>query len=475
MENRLYKILKKNKNVKNNFFKYESFTMSYFEMYEYVNKISNKIALLNNRVSIILDNNMSYIACFFSIMKLNKVLIPLNHNISEEDLLKSIKLCDINTLCTTSYYYNKFKDYLNSYKIDIYLVDIDELIINHIFKEKIKYNYSIVLLTSGSTSKPKCVLLTDKALYHNSLLVAQSLNLSNNDKTIIMSQLCYSSTISQLLSNVMVGASIYFYQISIFIKKFDSIINENNITNFVTVPSTIELLCLHKKKDIKFNSLRFIGIAGAPFSKEKIKEIINLENKFEIVIMYGMTELGPRVSHLFSKKEINKIGSVGKPLRGIKIKILITDKVNQIGEVCVKSKSKFLKYYHNNIKNLFMNKYFKTGDIGYIDDDGYLYLCGREKNIIISNGINIYPEEIEESLKNHPSIKDARVYGEEEPIYGEIVVADILIKDNFNIEKKEIINYINQTISFWKRPKKIYLVDKIEYTLNGKIRRNYER
>lgn len=122
-----------------------------------------------------------------------------------------------------------------------------------------------------------------------------------------------------------------------------------------------------------------------------------------------------------------------------------------------------------------MNKYFKTGDIGYIDDDGYLYLCGREKNIIISNGINIYPEEIEESLKNHPSIKDARVYGEEEPIYGEIVVADILIKDNFNIEKKEIINYINQTISFWKRPKKIYLVDKIEYTLNGKIRRNYER
>lgn len=187
-----------------------------------------------------------------------------------------------------------------------------------------------------------------------------------------------------------------------------------------------------------------------------------------IYITYGLTEAGPRVCTNHINKNLAKIGSVGLPMSNIKI--TIENKKDGIGEVVIDTPSCMIEYLDNKqlTSCIIHNNRLHSGDIGYLDNDGYLYIVGRKKNIIISGGQNIYPEDVEEVIGSMRGVKEVIVYPKKDDILGEIIVANIVAR---GISIQEVLNHCKKFLAEYKIPRQINFVNDIDKTINGKLKR----
>ena len=206
---------------------------------------------------------------------------------------------------------------------------------------------------------------------------------------------------------------------------------------------------------------------------EKLKQLIVKFPSIGFIQTYGQTECSPRVTALLSKHSLDKVGSVGKSIPNVEV-IIVDDCGEQCepyvsGEICVRGENIMKGYYkHPDLtKEVIINGWLHTGDIGYMDNEGFIYLNGRIKNIIVTGGINIYPEEVEEILLSYNGVQDVCVFGEEDEILGEIPVAKIVI--NRRIDCRELKKYCLERLSDYKVPVRFEVVDELSKTYNGKI------
>lgn len=212
-------------------------------------------------------------------------------------------------------------------------------------------------------------------------------------------------------------------------------------------------------------------------SVTKIEELVKRFPSIGFIQTYGQTECSPRVTALLPSDALKKIGSVGKPIPNVQIKICDENgkaaDFYEKGEILVNGDNVMKGYYKRDeiTCSVKIDSWLHTGDIGYLDEEGYLYLVGRKKNIIISGGINIYPEEIEQMLMNYGGVKESYVYGIEHDILGEVPVAEIVLKDDEFLNVNEILNFCKERLAPYKVPKKIKVVKSLEKTYNGKIKR----
>ena len=186
-------------------------------------------------------------------------------------------------------------------------------------------------------------------------------------------------------------------------------------------------------------------------------------------------KLSPRTTALLPEDALRKIGSVGLPIPNIKVSIIdetgIMVTSNEIGEIIIQGKNVMKGYYKQEIitSKTIVNGWLHTGDLGYLDDDGYLYLAGRKKNMIISGGINIYPEEIEEVLMSHPNVIEVCVIAEEHVLLGEVPIAKVIIKDRSFTDNYRA--FCSDKLADYKIPMRFDVVEQLEKTYNGKIKR----
>lgn len=226
------------------------------------------------------------------------------------------------------------------------------------------------------------------------------------------------------------------------------------------------------------SSLKVICFGGNPILKSYLLDIIKKFPSIAFVQTYGLTEAGPRVTTLPPSRYIEKVGSVGCAIPGVEIKIVddFGESVQhgEIGEVIVKSDGIMKGYFRcpEETMAIVRGEWLYTGDIGHLSKDGYLYIVGRKKNIIISGGQNICPEEVEEVIASCPGITDVKVYGVYDDLLGEVVCADIVVGcDNADIVHKLKLICSNN-LSNYKIPKCFHIVENIGRTYNGKIKRS---
>ena len=209
---------------------------------------------------------------------------------------------------------------------------------------------------------------------------------------------------------------------------------------------------------------------------EKLKELIIKFNTVGFVQTYGQTEASPRTTALLPEDSLYKIGSVGKTIPNVKVKIINEAgndvNANEIGEIIIQGKNVMKGYYKQDIitNETIVDKWLHTGDLGYMDNEGYLYLTGRKRNMIISGGINIYPEEIEEVLMQHPNIRDVCVVSEEHTLLGEVPIAKVVLKHNLN-SASNLREFCSAKLANYKIPVRFEIVNELSKTYNGKIRR----
>lgn len=440
-------------------------------------------------VAIFLPNSIEYAVAYFGISFSKKVIVPIDPQSKGPEICSTVKYCEIDLIISNSKYKllfkETFKDYLN--KIVIYFIDSQEKIEygkSSCLEKSIESNQdmdledvAIMLHTSGTTSDPKRVMLTSRNLLCNIESNIKSLNLSNEDIGLIALPMFFGyCNTAQFLSHIYVGATMVIMDNVFLPKQFFKIVQDEKITNFTGVPTMLIMLLNYEySNNYDFSTLRYICFGGGVMPVEKLKQLIYKYPTIGFIHTYGQTECSPRITALLPQDSMKKIGSIGKSIPGVKVKIvdINNNPVEPLknGEIVVCGDNVMKGYYKQREKTtaIIRNGWLHTGDMGYFDEDGYIYLTGRIKNIIISGGINIYPEEIEQVLLQNECIEDAYVYGKAHDMMGEVPVAKIIKKSE--ITSKNLRQYCRKYLADYKVPYDFEFVDKLKKTYNGKVKR----
>ena len=346
------------------------------------------------------------------------------------------------------------------------------------YKNPNDYDEALVLHTSGTTSRPKIVPLSNLNVFTSAVNISKSLKLTADDHCLnIMPLFHIHGLIAVLSASAKVGASVCASN-GFNALKFLDLAETQNITWYSGVPTMHQAILLRAQKNsdkAKKLNLRFIRSSSAslpPVIFEQLNDIFQTP----IIEAYGMTEATHQMASNPLPPAIQKPGLVGMPA-GPEICIM-NDKneklsQGQIGEICIKGDN-VTNGYENNPeanKQSFVNNWFRTGDEGFFDKDGYLKISGRLKEIINKGGEKISPLEVDNILMDFPPIDQALCFGYKDKMLGEDIAAAIKLKESKSCTEDDIKSYANEKLAKFKIPKKIFIVEDIPKGATGKLQR----
>jgi acyl-CoA synthetase (AMP-forming)/AMP-acid ligase II len=340
-----------------------------------------------------------------------------------------------------------------------------------------------IIYTSGTTGVPRGALYTHRGIIDDSRTLAMNMNLYPGHKRVLITPLFH------IAGNTHFRSTLYIGGCSIIMKFFDAAatlqtIQDEQATHMDIVPTHLAaMLNLPDLDKYDISSMKFLWYGASPMPLEVLKKGIKIFGPI-FAQGYGQSETGPAISHLSKEdhnvldrpeKEQKKLISAGKPDIGVQVRI-VNEKGNdvelgQVGEIIVRSKHIMVGYWHKpeETKEALADGWVRTGDMGYYDDEGYIYIADRKKDMIISGGENVYPREVEEVLYQHPAILEAAVIGVPDPYWVERVHAVVVTRKGVSTTADELITFCKKHIAGYKTPKTIELVDCLPKNPAGKI------
>jgi long-chain acyl-CoA synthetase len=451
-------------------------TLSYAELVQTVTDIAS--VLFNRygsrkKILLMADNTPFFIVSYLSIIYSGNTAVLVETRIGRTDITQIIDSSSLSAALVQ----DKYCQYFENIPFDI----INE----SIFKESGDKEFSlplcdvhkddiaVIIFTSGSTGTKKGVMLTHKNLIANTSSIIEYLGLNDTDRMCVVLPFFYCYGASLLHTHLRAGGSIVLNQ-NPFLSSILTDIDTYQCTGFAGVPSTYQIL-INKTRFLeqKFPSLRYFTQAGGQLPNKYIKIITDHFPEKKIYIMYGATEATARLSYLPPELVNTKMGSIGKGIPGVTLAVLNHDmqavKPLEIGEIAAKGDNIMKGYYNDpeGTDEVLKNGWLFTGDLATVDNDGFIYIVGRSKNIIKSGGYRISPSEIENEILSIEKFSGCVVFGIPDEIMGEAVVAVIQIPDSVNhhLLYRKIIAHCKQKLPSYKVPKKIFFIE--EFPLNS--------
>jgi long-chain acyl-CoA synthetase len=256
---------------------------------------------------------------------------------------------------------------------------------------------------------------------------------------------------------------------------FLSLIAEHGLQQTAVVPSMLQILLSQPLEDHDLSSLRYVSCGAAPLAREVQAEICRRIPSVSIRQGYGLTETAALVSTNPAGRE--KPGSVGIPVPGSTVRILDDagreQPAGEPGEICCRSPGVMGGYWRSPeaTGEALRDGWLHTGDVGYLDEDGYVFIVDRKKDLIIRGGFNVYPRDVEDALVEHPSVQMAGVVGRPSDVHGEEVVAFVALDADAEVTPDELIAWARERIGGYKYPREVHMVDSVPLTPVGKIDR----
>lgn len=350
----------------------------------------------------------------------------------------------------------------------------------HRTREQAAPNEAMLLLnTSGTTGNIKIVGLSQVNIESNVRAYLNKVDFERygGDKYILAAPFSSAYGIMIIFASIIKGFTLIALRenenplgMLALAKKHEAVYYEGGSSMLIM----LDMIVRNKSANIEYP--KYFGFGGSRVSAEILRRLMRTFPDKDFCLGYGMTEASPLITKFSKHASIEKADSVGTPIDNelvlIKTGDGLTDSPNVIGEILVSGPNVTLGYINNEreTQKAYQNGFLHTGDIGYFDDDGYLYLCGRKKNIIIVRGFNVYPDEIEDVLMSGGAAVDCFVYGEQDESGNERVCADVVPASNA-VKKEELMELCRMRLAQYKLPEKINIVENITKTLNGKNRR----
>ncbi|CAM3249418.1 o-succinylbenzoate--CoA ligase [Filibacter tadaridae] len=326
-----------------------------------------------------------------------------------------------------------------------------------------------IMYTSGTTGFPKGVRQTAGNHVSSALSSVLNLGLDENDVWLCTMPLFHISGFSILVRSVLYGMEVRLYE------KFDASlvadeIQKGTVTRMSVVSHTLDKVMqeLEKRDAIAHTTFKTMLAGGGPVPIDYLKRATELQ--IPILQTYGMTETSSQTATLSAADALRKMGSAGKPLFFNHIKINGIQNSGDKGEVYIRGPHVTPGYIGRfSDKTPLVDGWLPTGDIGYLDEEGYLYIVDRRSDLIISGGENIYPAEIENVLFAHPGIRDAGVCGQEHPDWGSVPIAFVVASDG--VTEEELAAHCEGRLARYKMPKKFRFVDELPRNASNKLLR----
>lgn len=433
-----------------------------------------------DRIAVLMEHSINLIALFSACQRLGLILVPLNYKLSAPEIFDQLRDCKPSLVIYSEFFSSPISLIKDSFET-ITLADFNHQVSKFVGEEpfilnEINQELPIFLFyTSGTTAEPKGVLYTNKMLFWNSLNTTMQLGISDEDTTLSILPPYHTSGwnifVTPLLHN---GGKI------LMLSKFNAdkilcFLEHQKVTLLMALPTILQMISKCEgflKAD--FSHLRFIISGGESISKEII-ELWKNEKKVDIRPGYGLTEAGPSITSLHQDFTLSKPNSIGKPNFYIDLDIVDEKgnslKQNQLGELRIKGDIVTPGYWNNSVatKDKIKNSWFYTGDLAYRDEEGFYYLKGRIDDMYISGGENIFPQEIENVLNQHPSVLRSLIIPMKDDVWGKKGIAFLETKEE--ITNENILEFLKDKLARFKHPKEFIFLKDFPVTGFGKISR----
>ncbi len=461
-----------------------------------VNRVANGLyqagVAYGEKVALLLPNCPEFIYTFFACAKLGTVAVPINPKLKSEEIQYILENSESVALIAASEFAsmidavrtqcpqlrkqwyagatseNDMSNFANFWHQPA-LAPAAHVVADDILS---------IIYTSGTTGKPKGVLLSHSNYLYDSEAYAQACQISEHDRQMCILPLFHvNAQVASMLAALQCGASLILME-GFSPREFLPALARYQATSFSGVPTVYSILNnLPDADQYDLSSLRVCICGAAPMPVEVFNEF---ERKYKAFILegYGLSE-GTCVSTLNPLDgRPRKIGSIGLPLPGQEVRIFDDNDQEvlggQIGEIVVRGPNVMQGYYRNEeaTQATLKHGWLYTGDLGSVDEDGYFYIVGRKKEMIIRGGENIYPKEIEEVLYRHEAVQEAAVVGLPDPIWGEEVTAFLVLREGHEFQPEAVIAYCKEHLADYKCPRIVRYVKSFSKTATGKIQKN---
>jgi acyl-CoA synthetase (AMP-forming)/AMP-acid ligase II len=433
----------------------------------------------NKNILLLSANNLFFLKAYLAIIKSGNTCIPLDPSIEFENFRYIKDLTNPELIFLTNEIGKRldmnpgiciFPD-----KLPVISTEAGNVIYDKQFD---KERCAEIIFTSGSTGKPKGVMISHKNLIANTGSIVDYLKLTSDDRMLAVLPFYYCYGLSLLHTHLRVGGSIVFNNSFIFLGGIIKSLLDYKCTGFAGVPSHFQIL-LRKSdsfKKTKFPDLKYVTQAGGKLAPIFIDEFRDSQSEVRFIVMYGQTEATARLSWLPPELYEKKKGSMGKGIPWVELKVINEKgaeiKPGETGEVIARGDNIMMGYFadEEGTKNAIRNGWLYTGDLGTVDEEGYIFLTARSKEIIKVGGKRISPKEIEAVILQIPEVVDCTIEGIEDQIQGEALKATVVLRKGTleSITEEFIKQHCSKHLALFKIPQIFDLKDDLTISPTGK-------
>jgi long-chain acyl-CoA synthetase len=478
---------------------FEGTRLTYGALEDRVNRLANALISLGlkkgGRVTILAENTHKYMEVYFGAAKVGLSVTPLNFRLADDELEYIVNDCEATVFFTGDGYEERSLELRKTLKGISRWISLDNKTDGFIYYEDLlkdavntdpmvevdENEMAILMYTGGTTGLPKGVMLSHRNII--TAITGQIIGFEFNYRDAT----CYSLPLFHIaiwpvFCLLALGGK------AVILRRADlgdimRLVQDEKCTHIVLVPTLLNWLMNDPRLDqFDLSSLRTITYAGSPMSVDVLTRYIH---KFGNVFSqgYGLTEAAPLVTILLKEdhflegpktKLLSSVGKVGLP---VEARIVDEDdrplKTGEIGEIAIRGKNVMLGYWKNPelTAKALRGGWLHTGDVGMMDEDGYLYLMDRKADMIITGGENVYPKETEDALYEHPAVMECAVVSAPDERWGERVQAVVVLKKGKTATADELIGYCRSKLAGYKCPKSLEFWDELPKTAVGKILR----
>jgi acyl-CoA synthetase (AMP-forming)/AMP-acid ligase II len=488
---------------------FEEKRWTYTQTNERVNKLANALINLGvekgDRIGMLQVNCNQYVETYYASAKIGAIFVPLNFRAKTDELSYMISNAEVKILFVGSRYLGMFDEILPQLPTVKEYISIDsnggrrlyyEDLINSASSEELMNeigdeDITILMYTAGTTGRPKGVPLRHSAFVSYVLENVDPANPDIEERNLLTVPLYHVAGIQAMLAATYGGRTLVMMR-QFEVKEWMETIQKEKATRAMLVPTMLKRV-IDDPDFSKYDllSLKVITYGAAPMPFEVINKAIKMMPWVRFINAFGQTEtastitaLGPE-DHIIEGTEEEKerklkrlSSSIGKPLPDVEVKI-VDEEGNPllplgVGEILARSPRIMTGYWHDEQKTqqvITSDGWLRTGDMGWMDEEGYIYLAGRADDMIIRGGENISPEEVEDVLHSHPKIEEAAVIGVPDPEWGQEPRAIVVLKKGEVATTKEIIEYCRSKLAGFKRPRSVFFIDSLPRNPMGKVLR----
>jgi len=482
------------------------FANGIWHTYESIEQQANQLAHLlidlgvrrGQRVAFYIENSVEYVITYYAVLKTGAITVALNTELTAENVAYILKDCEVTMLLASQRLFGRIQNSLSpelvehvaiwktpsknplqeKFKVLTLPQELNGLSTQRPQVRMIDLDVASIVYTSGSTGRPRGATLTHLNIVTNTRSIVEYLELTADDRIMVILPFYYIYGKSLLNTHFFVGGSVVVDNRFTFPNVILKTMEEQGATGFSGVPSTFTVLLNHSNiRSKSFPALRYVTQAGGAMAPAVQKEVAEVFAPARLYIMYGATEASARLSYLDPKDLPRKWGSIGKAIPNVEL-FIADAHGNPLpqgaqGEIVARGANIMQGYWNHpeETRKVLKHGLYYTGDLGVMDEEGFLFVVGRSKDMIKIGGNRASAKEIEDALYEHPAIADAAVIGVPDDVMGEIPKAFVVFKSGSEASQEEIRIFLKTKLAAYKIPKYFEFRDFLPKNKSGKVQK----